>query len=88
MGKMWAIVNALYQGRSLANPAAWKNVQIGTNALLVVLGLIPAFLPELGWTDLQMERIAQAIMIIGGSVVNAYFTVATSDKVGMAKKAK
>lgn len=86
MGKLWAVVEALYYGKSLGNPETWKNVQTGTNAVLIILAVIPEFVPELQFSDAQMHTIAQAIMIIGGGVVNAYFTTATSDKVGIKKK--
>lgn len=86
MGKLWAVVNALYHGKSLANPEAWKNVQMGTNAVLVVLAVVPQFFPELDLTPDQYNKIADAVMIVGGSIFNAYFTAATSEKVGIKKK--
>ena len=81
MEKLFAAANALKAGEVLKNPASWKNRQIIMNALLVIIGTIPTFIPiELSSSD--VNAIAFGLATLGG-VVNTYLTAATSEKVGL-----
>ncbi len=80
--KLFAAGRAINAGESLANPATWKNRQLAANALLVVLGAIAAFVPNLGVSHEDLQAIAAGIAATGG-LLNAYLTAATSTKVGL-----
>lgn len=90
MAKFWALIEVLYQGRQLANPAKWKNAQTllntsgGGGGLLVLLDALSKLLPENAQlTSADIYQIGEAVAIIGVTGVNAYLTNATSDKVGI-----
>lgn len=82
MNKIGALWRALQAGEQLANSATWKNRQIAANAVLALLGLAAAFMPQLGVSHDDMETIAAGIAVIGG-VLNAALTTATSRTVGL-----
>jgi hypothetical protein len=91
MGKLWAIIEVLYQGKSLSDPAKWKKVQTLFTTILTILGGLKVLLPEelqLQFNDAALDQIANAVMIIGIGVVNVYGTVATTDKIGLNPKSK
>lgn len=74
-----AALRALQAGRALNNPAAWKQVQ---NLINLVTALV-AVAAALGYTvPISADGIAT---VAGGLValVNVYFTVATTDKIGL-----
>ena len=80
MDKLFLAINALKAGESLVNSATWKNRQVSTNALLIVVGAIPQlFDVDLSPDDVSL--ISYGIAAIGG-LFNSYLTVATSEKVG------
>jgi hypothetical protein len=83
MGKLFAIIDVLYHGKSLTNAAAWKRGQQLTNALMAVVGGLILFLPQ----DLHLSHedvidIVKGVIAIGASV-NGYLTVATTKKMGI-----
>lgn len=80
-GKLGNIFGALKAGESLAHSETWKNVQVATNALMILITCAMVFLPQLGLTEDTAQSLAAAIAIIGG-IVNGYFTVATTKKIG------
>lgn len=86
MAKLWAVINALYHGKSLDNAEAWKHTQNAVNAIIIVLTAILQFVPDLTFTDAQLTQIANVIVMIGAGIVNVYFTVATTDKIGIKPK--
>lgn len=69
----------LKQGRSLANPAAWKNVQVLSNLLSALIVLLNAFGVHFGLDSDSVHLIAGGI----AAIANAYLTTATSEKVGV-----
>lgn len=80
MDKLLLALKALQSGESLVNSATWKNRQVSTNALLIVVGAIPQlFDVDLSPSDVSL--ISYGIAAIGG-LFNSYLTVATSEKVG------
>lgn len=89
MAKLWALIEALYVGKSLKNPEKWKNLQTALNGgLLTVFIALGKLLPEtLHLTDADLYQIAEAAGIIGVAI-NGYLTHATSDKVGIKPKSR
>jgi len=87
MAKFWYLIEVLYQGKSLKNPAKWKNLQTVMNGgLLAVLVAMAKLLPEtMHLSDADAYQIAEAVGIIG-VMVNGYLTHATSEKVGFKPK--
>lgn len=74
-----AAVQALKAGYELANPAAWKNTQAVASLLAALAGLLWA----LGF---RFQVLPEDILAVAGIIVaiaNAYFTIATSRKVGL-----
>jgi hypothetical protein len=82
--KIFAAGRAIQAGESLSSPSTWKKFQLLANAIEILLGAIIVFVP-LDLTPEQITQIAGSLAIVAGSV-NKYFTVATSDKVGLPKK--
>jgi len=89
MGKFWALIEVLYVGKSLKDPAKWKNLQSTLNGgLLTVLLATGRLLPEtLNLSDADLYQIAEAVGIIGVAI-NTYLTMATSEKVGISRKSR
>jgi hypothetical protein len=81
-----AAINALKAGEELKNAETWKNRTTAMNCLLALIGLVPMFAPQLGFTDANLNVIALAIATVGGALVNAYSTNATSERVGFKPK--
>lgn len=76
-----ATLRALQAGRALSNPAAWKQVQNIVNLLAALVAVAAA----LGYTvPISADGLA---MVASGIValLNVYFTVATTDKIGLGK---
>ena len=81
MGKFFAIIDALYEGKSLKDPEVWKNRQNTVNAILAILGLLTAFKPDLPISGEALDSIAGGIATVLG-IISMYLTTATSEKVG------
>lgn len=91
MGKLWAIIEVLYQGKSLANKQKWKKTQALITSLGAIIGGIKVLLPpelQAQFGDEAINHIVDSIAIIGIGVVNVYGTYATSDTVGIPNKSK
>jgi len=84
MNKIMAAISALRYGSSLADPAVHKNRQNLINALIGVLGATAVFIPIEVSAD-EVATIAGGIATVVG-LLNVYFTVATTDKIGMHTK--
>lgn len=87
MAKFWYLIEVLYQGKSLKNPAKWKNLQTAMNGgLLAVFVALTKLLPDtMHLSDADAYQIAEAAGIIG-VMLNGYLTHATSDKIGFKQK--
>lgn len=72
-------LEVLKKGQELRSAAAWKNVQVIASALAALLVLLRLFGVDLGISDEEIAAIAGGIV----AVVNIYFTLATSRKVGI-----
>ena len=84
-----AFFNVLEAGRSLKNPAAWKNGQTALNSgILAILMSLKTFLPpEYQPSDDVLYNVG-LILGAAGALVNMYLTTATSEKVGISKTCK
>ena len=85
MTKLIALINSLYKGSSLTDPAKWKNRTIKANliaflASLIALGAAYGF--GIPVTEADLAIIASAVI----SVVNIIMQMATSEKVGLRPK--
>lgn len=81
----WERISALFavlrRGSEIADPAIWKNRQAAASALAAILGALAPFLPiEVSNDDLL--AIAGGVAAVGG-LLNAYFVLATSRRVGL-----
>jgi len=93
MFKMFSIFQALKAGKSLKNPAAWKNVVLVTDGLAIILTATVYSLQFFGGVDvaamLGTESLPELINDIskwgaeGLLIINTYFFAATSEKVGL-----
>lgn len=77
-----AAFNAIQKGKRLNNVVAWKNVQLIANALAAVVVLLKLFGIDFGFSESDIDVISGAIVVI----VNAYLTLATTNKVGIPQK--
>lgn len=87
LDKIFTAGRVLRAGESLQNPAAWKNVQSLANILLVFVGAIPVYTSVI-LNEEQVNAASYGLAILIAGVYNTYFTVATTDKIGLPIKAK
>jgi hypothetical protein len=71
--------SALRLGHELHNAAAWKNAQAVSNFLSALLAVVVALGYDPHLTDVQIYALGGLI----AALANAYFTLATSSKVGI-----
>jgi len=86
---IFAALEVIKKGRELADPAKWKNVQTLTNLVSVVVMLLYNFVKQFFFPELDLDQFIPYIKEIVVSVflmLNAYFTMATSKKVGTGKQ--
>lgn len=69
----------LNQGQSLTNVETWKNAQALTNLGIAIGAIMAAFIPGL---EIPADVVGNIAVAIAG-VANWYFTLATSEKVGL-----
>lgn len=78
--------SALKAGEQLANVGGWKNVQVTTNLIVILLGFVVAVVrlkfPDVLVPDDQLLSLAMGIATILGAI-NGYLTVATTKKIGI-----
>lgn len=82
--KLFAAAEAVQAGKSLQDPAKWKNRQLTLNALLIIIGTAARF-ANLELSESDLNAISYGITILL-SVINVYFIPATSEKVGIPVK--
>lgn len=88
MRKWLAILAVLRQGAALTNPATWKERQVLVNVVSGFLTALYMLALSQGWIALEVDN--AAIMDLGSAVgvvlytaFNVFFTVATTDKIGL-----
>jgi hypothetical protein len=81
--------SVLKEGHQLANVEGWKNIQLVTNILYLVVTIASQFLPQLGVIDSeQMTTTINLISSAIAAIVNCYLTAATTKKIGFKNKEK
>ena len=89
LSEIKSALRALQAGEQLSNPEVWKVRQNAVNAVASILGFVAVVLPMIG---VQIELSAEDIITIAGGIAtigglwNGYFTVATTNKIGMSNE--
>ena len=78
-----ALLQAFQKGKEVANPGAWKNVQVVASLIAAILSLFAAFGYDFGIGQSDILLIAGGVVGVGGAII----TVITSQKVGFRQKA-
>lgn len=77
---------ALQAGKELANAKTWKQVQLWTANLTILLGAAVSIAGAMGYqiplTGEQITTVVSAIAVVVG-LFNSYTTVATTERIGM-----
>lgn len=73
-----SIITSLKAGNTLSNPKLWKLLQICINISATLAPIISIFYPEFSLSKEEFMELAAAV-----ASFNAYFTVATTDKIGV-----
>lgn len=85
------LLEALRKGAVLKNPAAWKNAQMLSTAIVSLLisgwgvGVAFGWFPA-GVDETQLTEIGSSLGVLLFGIVSIYATVASSDKVGLPAK--
>lgn len=87
ISKLIKAANVVKAGESLANPAAWKRIQILTPIFVVIIGSVLQ-LVGIEVDEIQIKTMSDGFATLGVILFNCYFTVATTDKIGMPNKSK
>ena len=85
LDKLFAAGRALHAGESLKNPATWKTFNLIFTNFAVILAVIFQF-AGIDVTDSQQNMIANGLATLGVVLFNTYFTVATTEKLGIPAK--
>lgn len=72
--------SALKKGNSLENPVFWKKAQLYLTIIGVMLPLAAVLFPSL---QVIIDKDILAKTLVQIAAVNAYLTVATTDKIGV-----
>lgn len=87
------MINSLFQafraGQQLANSTTWKNVQLRTSLLVVVISTAIGAAALLGYRiELTADEITSIAVVIGiiGGLCNGGVTVATTTRIGLPDK--
>jgi hypothetical protein len=83
--KLFAAGRALRAGEVLKNPATWKVFNLVFTNFAVILAVVFQF-AGIDVTDSQQNIIANGLATLGVVIFNTYFTVATTDKLGVLPK--
>jgi len=83
--KLFAAGRVLQAGEKLQKPENWKNFQILAPIMVMAVGgALQAAGIEV--PNIQIHTIADGLSTLGVLVFNTYFTVATTDKIGLPSK--
>lgn len=85
LDKLFAAGRALRAGEVLKNPTTWKTFNLIFTNFAVILAVIFQF-AGIEVTDSQQNMIANGLATLGVVIFNTYFTVATTDKLGLPPK--
>ena len=74
----------LHEGKELENVEGWKNAQTLTNIGIAVITIASQFIPSLNnLSDEQTLNTVNLVAMAIAGILNAYFTIATSKRVGI-----
>ena len=88
MNKWLSIIAVLRQGTMLTNPETWKERQVLINVVAGFLTALYMLARAQGWIAIEVDNAAlldlgSAAGAILYTAVNVFFTVATTDKIGL-----
>lgn len=86
LDKLFAAAEAIQAGKSLEDPAKWKNVTLLMGPIGIILTTIVNF-TNLSFDDQAIRAINYGICTLGVGLYS-YFTAATSEKVGLPPRNK
>ena len=88
MNRWLALLAVIRQGAMLANAATWKERQVLVNAIAGLLTAAYMLASSQGWITVEVDN--AALLEIGAALgailftgYNVFFTVATTDKIGL-----
>jgi len=85
MNKFWLVIEALYAGKELKNPGAWKQYGLLVNVFGVIITSLIGLVPELNVLDVDKQNIVEGFATLA-FVINGYLTTATTKKIGIKEK--
>ena len=85
MEKLFAAGRALRAGEMLKNPATWKTFNLVFTNMAVIIGIAFQF-AGIEIAESQLNMIANGLATLGIVLFNTYFTVATTEKLGIPVK--
>jgi hypothetical protein len=85
--KLFAAGRVLQAGEKLQNPGAWKSFQVLAPIMALLVGGVLQVL-GIEVNEIQINSISDGLTDLGVIVFNTYFTVATTDKIGLPAKTK
>lgn len=85
MEKLWAVVEALYAGKSLKEPENWKRFGVLTNVFGVIIASLITLVPDLHVSSVDQDAIVKGFATLA-FVINSYLHVATTEKIGLTSK--
>ena len=82
MNKFWAVIEALYAGKSLKDPENWKRFGVLTNVFGIIVGSLITLVPDLHVSGVDQDAIVKGLATLA-FVINSYLHVATTEKIGV-----
>ena len=85
LSAFWGIIDALHEGRELANPETYKRFGVLTNVFGVIVASLIGLVPDLYVGDVDQKAIVEGLATLA-FVINGYLHVATTKKIGLKVK--
>ena len=82
MNKFFLIIEALYAGKELKNPAAWKQFGLLVNTFGIIITSLIGLAPDLVVLDVDKQNIVEGFASLA-FVLNMYLYPATTKKIGL-----
>lgn len=82
MNKIWIIIEALHQGKSLQDPATWKRFGVLVSIFGAIFSAVTALVPNMYVSAVDQSTIVEGIATLG-FVINGYLHIATTEKIGL-----
>lgn len=84
MSKLWAVIEVLYQGKSLSNPETWKHFGVLVNIFGVIVASLITLVPGLNVSQVDQDAIVKGLATLA-FVLNGYIHVGSTEKIGLSK---